>query len=85
MTTQQAASILKVSRPFVVTLVENGELPARQVGNRLRLPLQDVLNYKAANGPRRRVRQTAPAPIGWKETSARYTGGVASRGRLNQR
>lgn len=60
-TTQQAAAILKVSRPFVVALVEKGELSARQVGNRLRLPLQDVLNYKAANGPKRRGPQ-ASAP-----------------------
>ena len=55
-TTQQAAAILKVSRPFVVSLVENGELAARQVGNRLRLPLQDVLDYKAAHAPKRRMR-----------------------------
>jgi excisionase family DNA binding protein len=60
-TTQQAARILKVSRPFVVLLVENGELPARQVGNRLRLPLADVLAYKAANGPK--LRQTRPVAL----------------------
>ncbi len=54
-TTQQAAKILKVSRPFVVSLVKNGELPSRQVGNRHRLPLKDVLDYKAANAPKRRT------------------------------
>ncbi len=55
-TTQQTAKILKVSRPFVVSLVKNGELPSRQVGNRHRLPLKDVLDYKAANAAKRRAR-----------------------------
>lgn len=55
LTTQEAATILKISRPLVVRLVEDGHLAARNVGNRLRLPLRDVLEYKAANGPRRRM------------------------------
>jgi excisionase family DNA binding protein len=53
-TTQQAANILNVSRPFVIGLVEKGLLPARMVGNQRRLPLQDVLAYKANNRARRR-------------------------------
>lgn len=57
-TTQEAARILKVSRPLVVSLIKRGELPARNVGNRLRLPLKDVLEYKAANAPKRRTPPT---------------------------
>ncbi|MBF4996491.1 helix-turn-helix domain-containing protein [Nocardia sp. BSTN01] len=48
LTTQQAADILGVSRPTVVKLIENGELPAERVSSRRRLRLRDVLIYQQA-------------------------------------
>ena len=62
LTMQQAAAILKISRPLVVSLVEDGHLAARNVGNRHRLPLKDVLEYKAANGPKRRAPPMTATP-----------------------
>ena len=53
-TTQQAAELLKVSRPYLVGLIEQGELPARKVGPRRRLALVDVLAYQNATKAKRR-------------------------------
>lgn len=47
LTTQQAADLLGVSRPTVVKLVENGQLPAQTPGQRRRLiKLDDLLAYR---------------------------------------
>ncbi|NNH76020.1 helix-turn-helix domain-containing protein [Nocardia uniformis] len=48
LTTQQAADLLGISRPTVVKLIENGELPAERVSSRRRLRLHDVLTYQQA-------------------------------------
>ena len=45
--TQQAAELLNVSRPYLVKLVESGALPHRKVGPRRRLHLEDVLTFRA--------------------------------------
>jgi excisionase family DNA binding protein len=46
MTTTQAAEFLDVSRPFLIKLINRGELPCRMVGKHRRIPSAALLAYK---------------------------------------
>jgi len=51
---REAADILKVSRPYVLSLVKKGILPCRMVGAHHRIPTVAVIAYKRDQAPRRR-------------------------------
>lgn len=61
LTTQQAAEILQVSRPYLIQLLEQGKIPYEKVGTHRRVRMKDVLRYKEQ---RDRIRAEALDELG---------------------
>lgn len=54
LTTQQAAELLNVSRPFLIGLLEDGQIDYRKVGKHRRIKAQSLMAFMARDDQQRR-------------------------------
>jgi excisionase family DNA binding protein len=55
LTTQEAADLLRISRPSVIRLLEDGAIPFHKVGTHRRINVEDILKYRAERNEQRRA------------------------------
>jgi excisionase family DNA binding protein len=64
LSTQQAADMLNVSRPFLVKLIETDQLKAHRVGTHRRIKAADVLDYRKQRETRQKAALKELARLG---------------------
>lgn len=68
MTTQEAADYLRVSRAYLVKVIDRDEIPSRLVGNHRRVKVKDVLLYEQSLNEKKRGRVVVP-PVRMRDMS----------------